>query len=85
MNPLVEDLEFLEHFGIKGMRWGVRKDTMPNFLPSSGNQAVKDGKIFVKSVMRQLGEKKMSDLRNIHYSHGYQILNVIQNVLDATS
>lgn len=24
--PLPEDLEFLEHFGTKGMKWGVRRD-----------------------------------------------------------
>lgn len=24
--PLQEDVEFLEHFGVKGMRWGVRKE-----------------------------------------------------------
>lgn len=24
--PLPEDIEFLEHFGTKGMKWGVRKE-----------------------------------------------------------
>lgn len=25
MEPLREDIEFLEHFGVKGMKWGVRQ------------------------------------------------------------
>ena len=29
MIPLEEDLEFLEHFGVKGMHWGVRKKEEP--------------------------------------------------------
>lgn len=27
MQPMAEDVEFLEHFGVKGMRWGVRRKT----------------------------------------------------------
>lgn len=26
MEALQEDIEFLEHFGVKGMQWGVRRD-----------------------------------------------------------
>lgn len=36
MEPLQEDVEFLEHFGIKGMQWGVRRDRRAQGLITVG-------------------------------------------------
>lgn len=49
MSNDVED--FLEHFGVKGMRWGVRKDAAPG-VPSKTDRAAKsDATEFARAKM----------------------------------
>lgn len=35
--PLPQDVEFLEHFGVPGMKWGVRRDRRAGALVSLGS------------------------------------------------
>ena len=37
MDPLQEDIDFLEHFGVKGMQWGVRRDRRAAALVKVGS------------------------------------------------
>lgn len=51
-NPLLEDLEFLEHFGVKGMRWGVRKERQARGVSrKTDREASKDAKEFARAKM----------------------------------
>lgn len=49
--PLQEDLDFLEHFGVKGMQWGVRKSSTPGVSRSTDRTARKDAKEFAAAKM----------------------------------
>lgn len=52
MNPLLEDLEFLEHFGVKGMRWGVRrKDSASGVHRKVDKEARKDAEEHARAKM----------------------------------
>lgn len=47
-----EDLEnFLAHYGIKGMKWGVRKSQTPGVSRSTDREALKDAREFTKAKM----------------------------------
>lgn len=52
--PLQEDLDFLAHFGVKGMRWGVRNNKDSNTPPSPSKRAVK------KELKRQTKEDALN-------------------------
>lgn len=43
--------EFLAHFGVKGMRWGVRKDAAPGVRSSTNREAKKDANEFARAKM----------------------------------
>lgn len=43
--------EFLAHFGVKGMRWGVRKDAAPGVRASTNRDAKKDANEFARAKM----------------------------------
>lgn len=47
--PLDENL--LEHFGVKGMHWGVRKDRAPGVHPRTDTQARKHAEEFARAKM----------------------------------
>ena len=49
--PLQEDEAFLEHFGVKGMKWGVRNDAPPGVSRSTNRMARKDAKEFATAKM----------------------------------
>ncbi len=38
MEPFKEDVEFLEHFGVKGMKWGVRRVNSDGNARNLGNR-----------------------------------------------
>ena len=43
--------DFLEHFGIKGMHWGVRKSDVPGVSPKTSAEAKKDAEEFARAKM----------------------------------
>lgn len=43
--------EFLEHFGIKGMQWGVRKDRTPGVSGKTDREAKKDAEEFARAKL----------------------------------
>lgn len=43
--------DFLEHFGIKGMRWGVRKERAPGVSSKTDREASKDASEFARAKM----------------------------------
>lgn len=43
--------DFLEHFGVKGMRWGVRKDSAPGVSSKTDRDARKDAEEFARAKM----------------------------------
>lgn len=49
--PLQEDVDFLEHFGIKGQKWGVRKDRAPGVSRKIDTEANKDAREFARAKM----------------------------------
>ncbi len=49
--PLPQDIAFLEHFGTKGMRWGVRKDHHPEVSARTNREAARDAKEFARAKM----------------------------------
>lgn len=46
-----EDIDFLEHFGVKGMRWGVRNDRPSGTSRRTDREARKDAKEFATAKM----------------------------------
>lgn len=49
---MAEDVDdFLEHFGVKGMKWGVRKDSIPGVSARTSREAKKDATEFAKAKM----------------------------------
>ena len=47
-----EDVDdFLMHFGVKGMKWGVRKDSIPGVSARTSREAKKDANEFAKAKM----------------------------------
>lgn len=48
--------EFIEHFGVKGMRWGVRRDTRP--VLGVARRDERNAKFFAKKDARQAEIKK---------------------------
>lgn len=49
MNTEVED--FLAHFGVKGMRWGVKNEREPGLSRKTDNEAKKDATEFARAKM----------------------------------
>ena len=43
--------EFLEHYGVKGMKWGVRKDPSTGVSRKTSREAAKDAKEFARAKM----------------------------------
>lgn len=43
--------EFLEHFGVKGMKWGVRKTDVPGVSRKVSRDAAKDAREFARAKM----------------------------------
>lgn len=43
--------DFLMHFGVKGMKWGVRKDSIPGVSARTSREAKKDANEFAKAKM----------------------------------
>ncbi|AWN03338.1 hypothetical protein PBI_COUNT_15 [Microbacterium phage Count] len=49
---MAEDVDdFLQHFGVKGMKWGVRKDSIPGVSARTSREAKKDATEFAKAKM----------------------------------
>lgn len=49
---MVDDVdEYLAHYGIKGMRWGQRKASIPGVSPRTSREARKDATEFAKAKM----------------------------------
>ena len=47
-----EDVDdFLMHFGVKGMKWGVRKESIPGVSARTSREAKKDATEFAKAKM----------------------------------
>jgi hypothetical protein len=51
MTVIKEDEEFLEHFGVKGMQWGVRSNRPAGVTRSTNRMAKKDAKEFATAKM----------------------------------
>lgn len=51
MTIIKEDAEFLEHFGVKGMQWGVRNTRLSGVTRSTNRMAQKDAKEFATAKM----------------------------------
>ena len=51
MTPLQEDLAFLEHYGVKGQRWGHRKDSTPGVSRKTDREAKKDAEEFARAKL----------------------------------
>ena len=49
MTDQVDD--FLAHYGVKGMRWGQRKASIPGVSPKTSREARKDANEFAKAKM----------------------------------
>lgn len=48
----VDDVdEFIAHFGVKGMHWGVRRDDHPGVSRSTNRQAKKDAREYARAKM----------------------------------
>lgn len=43
--------DVLEHYGVKGMKWGVRKDSIPGVSARTNREAKKDAKEFTAAKM----------------------------------
>ena len=43
--------DFLAHYGVKGMRWGQRKASIPGVSPKTSREAKKDATEFAKAKM----------------------------------
>lgn len=50
MQPLPEDLAFLEHFGVRGMHWGVRKNSS-GVPKATDRMARKDAEEFARAKL----------------------------------
>lgn len=59
---------FLEHVGVKGMKWGVRKD------PSAGRESRKDYKARVKTEKDEFYNKKIQGVVKQSLAKGNDIL-----------
>lgn len=66
MVPLQEDIDFLEHFGVKGMRWGVRKEEDTS---TQDRRNAKAEKFLNKADVYQ---KRIDNLDNIKNPKPYQ-------------
>jgi len=49
--PIPADVFFLEHFGVKGMQWGVRNDRTGGVSRKTDKEAAKDAKEFARAKM----------------------------------
>lgn len=45
MEPIKEDVEFLEHYGVKGMKWGVVKDKYQTYKSDRRKRIIKELKL----------------------------------------
>jgi len=48
---ILDEETYLEHFGVKGMKWGVRHDGPPGVSNSTNRQAKKDAQEFARAKM----------------------------------
>lgn len=48
---IISEEAYLEHYGVKGMQWGVRKDRAPGVSSKTDRQARKDAKEFARAKM----------------------------------
>lgn len=46
-----DGLAFLEHYGVLGMRWGIRKDDAPGVSARTNHEARKDAEEFARAKM----------------------------------
>lgn len=51
MNDDFDIEDFLEHFGVKGMQWGVRKEKAPGVSKQTDKEASKDAYEFARAKM----------------------------------
>lgn len=49
--PLKEDILFLEHFGVKGMHWGVRSSKVSGVSSKTNKDAKKDAEEFARAKL----------------------------------
>lgn len=72
------DKEVIEHFGVKGMRWGVRKDQAVSFMNSGSPEAVA-AKRLVAGLVISYGAIKLSKFT---IRKGKHAKNKVLNKLD---
>ena len=51
METFSNSSDFLEHFGVKGMQWGVRKERAPGVSNKTDKEASKDASEFARAKM----------------------------------
>lgn len=67
---IVDEEAYLEHFGIPGMRWGVRKQSQPGFHLTkkqkiagvAAGTAIAAGAVITASFMKQYGGQTIADM-----------------------
>lgn len=77
---------YLEHFGRKGMRWGVRNQ-------SSDSRMKTNGRNFAERLLDRGGSKKMTEIpdasdvyNNVKYSrHWYRINKTLEFLVERTN
>lgn len=78
---------FIEHFGIKGMRWGVRNSVGSSSDTFSQNAG--DGVQIAKSLLRQIGKKRLSDIptrTEIQYGkHAFNLVKLVEKLAAASA
>lgn len=80
--------DFIEHFGIKGMRWGVRSNPVGSSSDTMG-QNIGDGLQIAKSLLRQIGKKRMSDIptrTELQYGkHAFNLVKLVEKLAAASA
>ena len=76
MYPLQEDIEFLEHFGVKGMQWGVRRDRRAAALVKVGQgKGTKEQKVRALARYTPLDALKLRGLKKASLARGQRQLS----------
>lgn len=83
MNTIVTGQEFIEHYGVKGMRWGVRNDRRGRSSGSKTQYKKQATRLSDAELKRRISrmelEKKYSDLKKPAPPAG---VNYVKKLLD---